>query len=80
MAKKLTLSIDDELVAFAHAYSQENGLSISKLVEDYLKRLRVSEDTEILNSKTRALYGLFEGAPIPDKKQLREAFHEKSSN
>lgn len=31
MQKKLTLNIDDELINFAHTYSRQNGLSISKL-------------------------------------------------
>jgi hypothetical protein len=80
MSKKLTLNIDDELITFAHSYSQQNGLSISKLFEQYLNRLRSADQKQELNSKTATLYGLFQDSPIPDKKQLRKAFHEKNSN
>ena len=80
MPKKLTLNIDDELISFAHYYSQQNGLSISKLFEQYLNRLRTTDQKQELNPKTASLYGLFRDSPIPDKKQLRNKFHEKNSN
>jgi len=80
MPKKLTLNIDDELISFAHSYSQQNGISISKLFEQYLVRLRSTEQKQELNPKTANLYGLFQDSPIPDKKQLRKSFHEKSPN
>ncbi|MCD1656056.1 DUF6364 family protein [Treponema zuelzerae] len=80
MSKKLTLNIDDELITFAHSYSQQNGLSISKLFEQYLNRLRSTDQNQELNSKTTTLYGLFQDSPIPDKKLLRTKFHEKDTN
>ena len=80
MSKKLTLNIDDELISFAHSYSKESGLSISKLFEQYLTNLKTSDSTTQLNTKTLSLYGLFEDLPIPDKKELRKSFHEKSTN
>ncbi|MCD1656014.1 DUF6364 family protein [Treponema zuelzerae] len=80
MSKKLTLNIDDELINFAHSYSQQNGLSISKLFEQYLNRLRSTDQNQELNSKTTTLYGLFQDSPIPDKKLLRTKFHEKDSH
>ncbi len=80
MSKKLTLNIDKELISFAHSYSKQIGLSISKLFEQYLARLRTTEQKQELNPKTANLYGLFQDSPIPDKKQLRKSFHEKSSN
>ncbi len=80
MPKKLTLNIDDELITFAHYYSEQNGLSISKLFELYLNRLRSTDQKQELNPKTATLYGLFQDSPIPAKKQLRKSFHEKNSN
>ncbi len=80
MSKKLTLNIDDELITFAHSYSRQNGLSISKLFEKYLNSLRSIDQKQELNSKTATLYGLFQDFPIPDKKQLRKEFHEKDCN
>jgi len=64
MSKKLTLNIDDELISFAHAYSRQNGLSISKLFEQYLSRLRTTEQKQELNPKTANLYGIFQDSPI----------------
>ena len=80
MSKKLTLNIDTELIAFAHSYSKQNGISVSKLFEQYLTRLQSTDQNQELNSKTARLYGLFEDSPIPDKKQLRKHFYEKDSH
>jgi hypothetical protein len=80
MQKKLTLNIDDELIVFAHNYSKETGVSISKLIEMYLLRLKNPEEKLQFDSKTEMLYGLFKESPIPDKKQLRKEFHEKSTD
>jgi len=80
MPKKLTLNIDDELISFAHDYSRQNGLSISKLFEQYLVRLKNTDQKKELNPKTATLYGLFQDSPIPDKMDLRKSFHEKDSN
>ena len=79
MPKKLTLNIDDELISFAHHYSKQNSVSISKLFEQYLIRLQNTAQIKELNRKTEELYGIFEENPIPDKKQLREVLYEKDS-
>ncbi|UTC66318.1 MULTISPECIES: DUF6364 family protein [unclassified Treponema] len=71
MSKKLTLSIDNELIDFAHLYSQKSRISISRLFEQYLISLKNTDDRCMsrhkLNPKTAALYGIFEKQPIPDK-------------
>lgn len=80
MPKKLTLYIDDDLISFAHEYSEQNGLSISKLFEQYLYRLKTTDQKQGLNHKTATLYGLFQDSPIPDKEELRKTFHDKDSD
>jgi hypothetical protein len=82
MPRKLTLNIDDALILFAHNYSKQNGISVSRLVEQYLSQLKNihTPQNQKLNTKTLDLYGIFEEAPIPDKKILRERFHEKDSH
>jgi len=80
MPKKLTLNIDDDLITFAHFYSRQNSLSISKLFEQYLLRLKTTNQKQELNPKTTTLYGIFEDTPLPDKKQLRKIFSEKDTN
>ncbi|MBS4029876.1 MAG: hypothetical protein KGZ63_00385 [Clostridiales bacterium] len=41
MQKKLTLSIDGELIEFAHEYAKKNQRSISAIVEEYFIQLRL---------------------------------------
>jgi hypothetical protein len=83
MQKKLTLSINEDLVEFAHAFSNETNQSISHIVEEYLNELKEQETNPNKNNfkpKIQKLYGLFENQPIPDKKDLRRTFHEKNNN
>ena len=78
MDKKLTLNVDEELIEFAHRYSQKTHQSISHLVEKYLKRLKQDIDQEELSQETNELYGIIDN--VPDKKKMRKKLHEKSIN
>ena len=78
MTKKLTLSIDEKVVEFAHKYAKNTHQSISSLFEKFLQDLKNKESIEKLPSKTERLYGSLENTNIPDKKQMRKYFHEKS--
>ena len=79
MNRKLTLSLDSNLVDFAHSYAKETSKPISKIFGDYLAELKVQYTTD-MPAELGELYGMFEGLDAPDKKELRKAFHEKSSN
>lgn len=46
MKKKLTLSIDDEIIANAKAYAKETDRSLSELIENYLHRITNSNRVE----------------------------------
>jgi len=37
--KKIVFTINSEVKAFAKTYAKQQGISVSKLVEDYLKKL-----------------------------------------
>jgi len=76
--KKLTLSIDEELIKFAHDFSKKTKKSISSLIEQYLKKLKNQTQTHDLSERTSNLYGIFNHHPIPSKKELREYFHEEN--
>ncbi len=79
MPKKLTLNIEEELVEFAHQYARKKNKSISKIVEEYLRFLKESEEGDLsLSNDLKTLYGILAEHPLPDKKTLREEFHEKS--
>ena len=84
MKKKLTLSINDDLIDFAHDFSKETDQSISHIVEEYLTELKKQQEKgnnqQKLDKRIEKLYGAFEDNPIPDKKDLRRAFHEKNYN
>lgn len=45
MDKKLTLSLDESVIAYAKLYAEKNKVSLSKLVEAYLK--------SVINNKTQ---------------------------
>jgi (p)ppGpp synthase/HD superfamily hydrolase len=79
MQKKLTLSIDEDLIKFAHQFSKETNQSISKMVEEYLLQLKKQNNDYNVNPRIKNLYGIFEDQPIPDKKELRKMFHDKSN-
>ena len=44
MKKKLTLSINDDLIDFAHDFSKETHQSISHIVEEYLAELKKQQE------------------------------------
>ncbi len=82
MQKKLTLSLNEELVRFAHEFSKKTKQSISQIVEQYLKSLKQQQQSEATNlsPQTQRLYGIFADEPLPSKKELREDFHNRAAS
>ena len=68
MKKKLTLSINDDLIDFAHDFSKETDQSISHIVEEYLIELKKQQEKKTnqqkLDKRIEKLYGAFEDNPI----------------
>jgi hypothetical protein len=79
MNRKLTLSMDSNIVDFAHSFSRKANKPISRLVENYFIALK-EQNTQTLPRNLAGLYGIFEGIDVPDKKELRRMFNEKSSD
>jgi hypothetical protein len=77
MNRKLTLSLDSNVADFAHAFSKKYNKPISKIVENYFIELK-EQNTPELPHDLEELYGIFEGMDVPDKKEMRKMFHEKS--
>jgi len=77
--RKLTLSLDANIIDFAHAFSKKAKKPISKIIENYFTELKGQNSTKLPND-LEELYGMFEGMEAPDKKELRRMFHEKHSN
>ena len=74
MKKNLTLRINEDLIEFAHDFSQETNQSISHIVEKYLIELRrnheQSNEEEAFSQRIEKLYGSFENDKIPDKQNF----------
>jgi hypothetical protein len=72
--RKLTLSLDSNIVSFAHDFAKQAHQPISKIIENYFIELKNSSN---LPKDLEELYGIFEGIDAPDKKEIRKIFHEK---
>jgi hypothetical protein len=79
MNRKLTLSLDSNIIEFAHDYSKKSRKSISKIIENYFIELKNKSIPEI-PKEAAELYGILEGMDVPDKKELRRKFHEDHLN
>ncbi|MDR1150633.1 MAG: DUF6364 family protein [Clostridiales bacterium] len=79
MNRRLTLSLNSDVVDFAHTFSKKYNKSISKIVENYFIELR-KQSTPNLPKYLDELYGVFENVNTPNKKELRKIFHEKNFN
>jgi hypothetical protein len=69
---KLTLSVDESVVARAKRYAERQGTSVSRLVETYLDALArpgVADEDE-LPPITRRLSGILRGAKVGRKEYL----------
>ena len=78
MNQKLTLSLDADIVEFAHSYSKKSGKPVSKIVENYFRELKTPVNSDIPR-EVAELRGVLKGARLPDKKELRRIFHEDHS-
>lgn len=56
--KKLTLSVDEQIIERAHRYSRRHNVSISQLVSNYLARLSESEPERSYSPTVRRLIGI----------------------
>lgn len=66
MAKvSLKVTVDDETAERARRYSVRHGISISKLVGDFLSRVPMDDDagSAIRGSIARRLFGIAKGGP-----------------
>lgn len=60
MLTKLTLSIDEKLIEKAKKYARKNDISVSKMFENYINSLCI---TEKYKSPTDELIGVLKEAP-----------------
>ena len=81
MSTKLTLSIDENVVAEAKDYAKESGKSLSKLIEGYLRGLKNKKKTvkhDELPPILKRLHGCIKTEDTRDYKDIyAEALLEK---
>ncbi|MEX0846068.1 MAG: DUF6364 family protein [Balneolaceae bacterium] len=63
MGQKLTLSIDKDIIKNAKEYAKEEGTSVSKLVENYL-RMIVQDESVAANEPITTYHTVDELSPI----------------
>lgn len=80
MNKKLTLNVEESLIDFAKTYSKESNQSISNIFEKYLIRLQNQAKEIKVSDDAKELYGIIDKTELPDKKEMRKEFYEKSIN
>ena len=80
MTTKLTLTLDNKVIERAKIYSRKNNISLSKLVEFYLKTLSSSSEKMLENIPpiTKELSGIAKmEKTLSDKELLTEALNKK---
>jgi hypothetical protein len=79
MTTKLTLTIDDSVIAIAKKYAKQNGKSLSYIVENYLMSLSSKDKTE--ENISPSILKLMGSIELPDnfdyKKELTKGLAKK---
>lgn len=72
MTTKLTLTLDDKVIAGAKRYARAKGRSVSELVESYFKSLTESnnEPVDELSPAVKSLMGSFKAPANFDYKEI----------
>ncbi|MBI1768572.1 MAG: hypothetical protein HYR67_09375 [Bacteroidetes bacterium] len=87
MTSKLTLSVNPRVIEHAKEYAQKQGVSLSKLVEEYLSRIASRGTARSKKLKEKELSDLMKlkgiAGPVPDdfdyKKKIAEHLIKKHS-
>ncbi len=78
MKTKLTLSVDKDLVQFAHSQAKHENRSVSGLFSDFLRTRRTATETKRLIT-VGDMVGTLKGYAINDtKSDIRQAYAKKS--
>ncbi len=76
MNTKLTLRLDEELIARAKRHSAESGKSVSQLVSDYFTLIDSQESDVEITPRVRSLRGVLAGSDL-DESDYRRHLEEK---
>ena len=76
MKTKLTLRLDDKLIASAKRHSAESGKSVSQLVSDFFALLDAQDAEVDITPRVRSLRGVLAGSGL-DESDYRRHLEEK---
>jgi len=72
MDKKLTLSLSEKVIENAKSYAKENQISLSRLIENYLRSITDNETEEIsITPLVKKLSGVIQ---LPNDFDIRENY------
>jgi len=76
MNTKLTLRLDDKLIASAKRHSAESGKSVSQLVADFFALIDAEDSDVDITPRVRSLRGVLAGSGL-DESDYRRHLEEK---
>ena len=78
MDTKLTLKLDKSVIEKAKAYAKEHNISLSKIIENYLKAILNAESKDIeITPLVENLSGVIKSSDIDFKKEYSDFLSEK---
>lgn len=78
MNKKLTLSLDEDIIEKAKIYASQTGRSLSSLVEDFFENLTEKSSSTQISAKIKRISGKIEVPTDFDwEEELRKGLEEK---
>ena len=78
MNTKLTLNVDKRIIEEAKSYAIKNRLSLSKLIENYLKSLtKTADKSKKVSPLVESLTGVIQNESIEERKDYRDFLNEK---
>ena len=78
MQSKLTLSMEKELIDFAHQIARKSNVSISQIFRSFLLNIKNRRNSNAPRHEIlRNLYGITASAPILDKKSVYKKLYQK---
>ncbi len=77
--KKLTLSLDEDIIEFAHKLAKEKNDSISNMVGEFFRNMHKNRKEYVpRNPVIKSLYGYYKGRSLPNsKKEMQEILLQK---
>ena len=83
MKTKLTLTVEKDVIELAKQYAKSSGVSLSELIQDYLKRVTGKNDQVGQVAEKSSIYRKYAGIaksdldPVKDREKLRDMRLEK---